>query len=120
MPAQLFESRCDVVSFAFSFQLRICVRQFLFRFTQYNFDKLVKSQKSYIFIVSEEIRIQSLQIVISVSSLRAGGAVRSVANCIFYEAIIIDGPVKSLQGRHSRESGSPELIDFTGFPLSGE
>jgi len=32
----------------------------------------------------------------------------------------IDGLVKSLQGRHSRESGSPEVIDFPGFPRSRE
>jgi len=32
----------------------------------------------------------------------------------------LDGLVKSRQGRHSRESGSPELDDFTGFPLSRE
>jgi len=31
-----------------------------------------------------------------------------------------DGLVKSLQGRHSRERGSPEVIDFPGFPLSRE
>jgi len=31
-------------------------------------------------------------------------------------SIKFDGLVKSLQGRHSRESG----IDFTGFPLSRE
>ncbi len=31
-----------------------------------------------------------------------------------------DGLVKSLQGRHSREGGSPEVIDFPGFPLSRE
>ena len=45
------------------------------------FEALVKSQKSHIFIISEGIRIQLLQIVISVSS------VRSVANCSFYEFI---------------------------------
>ena len=28
--------------------------------------------------------------------------------------------VKSLQDRHPRESGSPEVIDFPGFPLSRE
>jgi len=28
--------------------------------------------------------------------------------------------IKTLQGRHSRKRGSPELIDFTGFPLSRE
>ena len=44
-------------------------------------DALVKSQKSHIFIISEEIRIQSLQRVVSVFS------VRSVANCTFYEFI---------------------------------
>jgi len=37
-----------------------------------------------------------------------------------YSIFNIDGLVKSLQGRHSRESGSPELVDFTGFPLSRE
>jgi len=31
-----------------------------------------------------------------------------------------DSLVKSLQARHSRESGNPELVDFTGFPLSRE
>ncbi len=30
----------------------------------------------------------------------------------------IDGLVKSLQGCHSRERGSPEVIDFPGFPRS--
>jgi len=32
----------------------------------------------------------------------------------------LDGLVKSLQGRHSRESGSPEVVDFPGFPRSRE
>jgi len=32
----------------------------------------------------------------------------------------IDGFVKSLQGCHSRERGSPEVIDFPGFPRSRE
>ena len=32
----------------------------------------------------------------------------------------IDGLVKSLQGRHSREGGSPEVVDFPGFPPSRE
>jgi hypothetical protein len=31
-----------------------------------------------------------------------------------------DGLVKSQKSRRSREGGSPELIDFTGFPLSRE
>ncbi len=31
-----------------------------------------------------------------------------------------DGLVKSLQGRHSRERGSPEAADFPGFPRSRE
>ncbi len=31
----------------------------------------------------------------------------------------VDGLVKSLQSRHSRESGSPEVIDFPGFPRCG-
>jgi len=31
-----------------------------------------------------------------------------------------DGFAKSLQARHSRVGGSPELIDFPGFPLSRE
>jgi len=31
-----------------------------------------------------------------------------------------DGLVKSLQGRHSRERGSPEMADFPGFPRSRE
>jgi len=52
-----------------------------FKKNRYKVDALVNSQKSHIFIISEEIRIQSLQIVISVSS------VRSVANCTFYEFI---------------------------------
>jgi len=34
--------------------------------------------------------------------------------------IKFDTPVKSLQTCHSRESGSPELFDFTGFPFSRE
>jgi len=34
--------------------------------------------------------------------------------------IEIDGLVKSLQGRHSRERGSPEVVDFPGFPHSRE
>jgi hypothetical protein len=34
--------------------------------------------------------------------------------------IKFDGLVKSLQGRHSREGGSPEPVDFPGFPLSRE
>ena len=32
----------------------------------------------------------------------------------------VDGFVKSLQGRHSREGGSPEVVDFLGFPPSRE
>jgi len=32
----------------------------------------------------------------------------------------LDGLVKSLRGRHSRERGSPEVVDFPGFPLSRE
>ncbi len=31
---------------------------------------------------------------------------------------MIDKLVKSLQDRHSLESGSSELVDLTGFPLS--
>ena len=31
-----------------------------------------------------------------------------------------DEIVKSHKARHSRESGSPQQIDFTGFPLSRE
>ena len=38
----------------------------------------------------------------------------------FYEFVNIDTPVKSLQTCHSRERGSPEVIDFTGFPFSRE
>ena len=34
--------------------------------------------------------------------------------------IKIDELVKSLQGRHSRERGSPEVADFPGFPHSRE
>jgi hypothetical protein len=45
---------------------------------------------------------------------------RKIRLLTFYDTIKIDGLVKSLQGRHSRESGSPELVDFTGFPLSRE
>jgi len=36
------------------------------------------------------------------------------------ESINIDKVVKSLQGRHSRERGSPEVADFPGFPRSRE
>ncbi len=32
----------------------------------------------------------------------------------------VDGLVKSLQGRHSRERESPEVVDFPGFPCSLE
>ena len=32
----------------------------------------------------------------------------------------VDGLVKSLQVRHSRESGSPQVLEFPGFPLSRE
>jgi hypothetical protein len=32
----------------------------------------------------------------------------------------IDELVKSQKSRHSREGGSPELLDSTGFPLSRE
>ena len=32
----------------------------------------------------------------------------------------VDGLVKSLQARHSRERGSPEVVDFPGFPRSRE
>ena len=49
-----------------------------FKKNRYKVDALVKS---HIFIISEEIRIQSLRIVISVSS------VRSVANCTFYMGV---------------------------------
>ncbi len=31
-----------------------------------------------------------------------------------------DGLVKSLQGRNSRESGSPQVVEFPGFPLLRE
>ena len=31
-----------------------------------------------------------------------------------------DSLVKSLQVRHSRERGSPEVVDFPGFPRSRE
>ncbi len=55
--------------------------QILFR--KSNYDALVKSQKSHILIISEEIRIQSLQIVVSVFS------VRSVANCTFYVDLVL-------------------------------
>jgi len=37
-----------------------------------------------------------------------------------YEQFKIDSLVKSLQARHSRKSGNPELVDFTGLPLSRE
>jgi len=33
---------------------------------------------------------------------------------------IIDGFVKSFQGRYSREGGSPQVVEFPGFPLSRE
>jgi len=39
---------------------------------------------------------------------------------LFAGISIYEGLVKSLQGRHSRECGSPELIDFLGFPRSRE
>jgi len=39
---------------------------------------------------------------------------------IFAGASLFDGFVNSLQARHSRERGSPEVIDFPGFPLSRE
>ena len=32
----------------------------------------------------------------------------------------LDGLVKSRQGRHSRESGRPQVIEFPGFLLSRE
>jgi hypothetical protein len=31
-----------------------------------------------------------------------------------------DGIVKSFQSRHSREGGSPELLEIPGFPFSRE
>jgi len=38
----------------------------------------------------------------------------------FYGRIKNDGLVKNLKGRHSRKSGSPEVLEFPGFPLSRE
>ena len=32
----------------------------------------------------------------------------------FYEAVRFDGPVKSPKSRHSRENGSPEVVEKTG------
>jgi len=32
----------------------------------------------------------------------------------------VDGLVKSLQSRHSREGGNPQTVQFPGFPLSRE
>jgi len=48
-----------------------------------------------------------------------------VDRSLFYKAagettVNFDGLVKSLQGCHSRERGSPEVIDFPGFPRSLE
>jgi len=38
----------------------------------------------------------------------------------FYEAVKYDDIVKSQKSRHSRENGSPEVFEKTGFPLSRE
>ena len=74
-----------------------------------NFDKLVKSQKSHIFIISGEIRIPLLQIVISVSS---------VANCIFYEFIKLEiGENRRMPGwliKYLRRQN--EIHHFEGVP----
>jgi len=39
---------------------------------------------------------------------------------ISYGGLKIDGLVKNLKGRHSRKGGSPEVLEFPGFPLSRE
>jgi hypothetical protein len=43
-----------------------------------------------------------------------------VVKCVVHTTSYKGASCKSTKSRHSHESGSPELIDFTGFLLSQE
>jgi hypothetical protein len=43
-----------------------------------------------------------------------------IADLMFDDFIILDGLIKSPLSRHSREGGSPEALEKTGFPPTRE